>query len=97
MADIFDFGFTAVTEQELEVVQKSQAKAAEVGSEAARAALTANETKERLDNLFNAIQPLLTNLKANPEKEYILWPKRLDKVEQFEDYIQGIYNGKEKT
>ena len=66
-------------------------------SEAARAAMTANETKERLDNLFNAIQPLLTNLKANPEKEYILWPNRLEKVEQFEDYIQGIYNGKEKT
>ena len=39
----------------------------------------------------------LNNLKKNPEKEYILWPNRLDKVEQFEDYIQGIYNGKEKT
>ena len=27
----------------------------------------------------------------NPEKEYILWPIRLEKVEQFEDYIQKIY------
>ena len=64
MAELFDFGFTAVTEDELEVVQKSQAKAAEVGSEAARAAETATKTQERLDSLFNAIQPLLTNLKA---------------------------------
>lgn len=97
MSEIFDFGFTAVTEEELEVVQRSQAKEAELGSAAAQAASTADATKERLDKLFNAIQPLLTNLKANPEKEYILWPNRLEKVEQFEDYIQGIYNGKKTT
>jgi len=35
----------------------------------------------------------LNNLKANPDKDYIYWPKRLEKVEQFEDHIQGIYNG----
>ena len=97
MSEIFDFGFTAVTEEELEVVQRSQKKEAELGSAAAQAATTATATKDTLDKLFNAIQPLLTNLKANPEKEYILWPNRLEKVEQFEDYIQGIYNGKEKV
>jgi len=97
MEDIFDFGFTAVTEEELEVVQKSKNKEAELGSAAAEAASTATATKDRLDKLFNAIQPLLTNLKKNPEKEYILWPNRLSKVEAFEDFIQGIYNGKEKT
>jgi hypothetical protein len=36
---------------------------------------------------------LLNNLKQNPEKDYILWPKRLDKIEQFEDHIQKIYKG----
>jgi hypothetical protein len=35
----------------------------------------------------------LTNLKANPEKEYILWPNRLDKIEEFETHIQNIYKG----
>lgn len=90
MAEIFDFGFTAVTEEELEAVQKATSTAAAVES-------SASEVKERLDKLFNAIQPLLTNLKANPEKEYILWPNRLEKVEQFEDYIQGIYNGKKTS
>ena len=49
-------------------------------------------TQEKVDDLYNAIQPLLNNLKANPEKEYILWPKRLEKIEQFESYLQGIYN-----
>jgi len=80
--DIFDFGFTAVDESELETYQT-----ATVAKE------TALSTQERLDKLFNAIQPLLQNLKKNPEKEYILWPNRLDKVEQFEDLLQSIYTG----
>ena len=52
---------------------------------------SANATQDRLDKLFGAIQPLLNNLKKNPEKEYILWPNRLEKIEQFEDHIQKIY------
>ena len=86
MSDIFDFGFTAVDEQELQAVQKTAAAA----SDAEQLALT---TQERLDKLYNAIVPLLNNLKKNPEKEYILWPNRLAKVEEFEDYIQNIYTG----
>lgn len=86
MSDIFDFGFTAVDEQELQAVQKTAAAA----NDAEQLALT---TQERLDKLYNAVVPLLNNLKKNPEKEYILWPNRLAKVEEFEDYIQNIYNG----
>jgi hypothetical protein len=85
MTDLdFDFGFTAVDETELEAVQKATAEASEVAS-------TATTTQEKLDKLYNAITPLLTNLKKNPEKEYILWPNRLAKVEEFEDHIQKIY------
>jgi len=86
MTDLFDFGFTAVDEQELQAVQKTAALA----SDAEQLAMT---TQERLDKLYNAVVPLLNNLKKNPEKEYILWPNRLAKVEEFEDYIQGIYKG----
>lgn len=82
MTDFFDFGFTAVDEEELEVVQKATETAA-----------TAEDLQSRLDNLYNAITPLLNNLKKNPEKDYILWPNRLEKVEQFEDHIQSIYTG----
>ena len=82
--DFFDFGFTAVDEDELEAVQKIVKKAEVSQTEASSA-------QERLDKLYNAITPLLNNLKKNPEKEYILWPNRLEKVEQFEDYIQKIY------
>ena len=83
---LFDFGFTLVDEDELEAVQQAQSKVASVSD-------SVSETQDKLDSLFNAIQPLLNNLKQNPEKEYILWPNRLEKIEQFEDYIQNIYKG----
>jgi hypothetical protein len=86
MTDMFDFGFTAVDEDELQAVQQTAAKA----DDAEQLALT---TQERLDKLYNAVIPLLNNLKKNPEKEYILWPNRLAKVEQFETHLQKIYQG----
>lgn len=84
--ELFDFGFTLVDENELEAVQQAQATVTATSS-------TADETQAKLDKLYNAIQPLLNNLKANPEKEYILWPNRTDKIEQFETHIQSIYKG----
>lgn len=79
MSDMFDFGFTAVDEEELEAVQKVQD--------------TASSTEEKLERLYNAIVPLLSNLKKNPEKDYILWPNRLEKVEEFENLLLKIYRG----
>jgi len=79
MSDMFDFGFTAVDEHELDAVKE--------------VSQTATSTEERLNNLYNAIVPLLNNLKKNPEKDYILWPDRLAKVEAFEDHLQKIYKG----
>ena len=84
MDDIFDFGFTAVDETELEAVQQATTKVAE----------TTNDVEAlhaKIDKLYNAVTPLLNNLKKNPEKEYILWPNRLAKVEEFETYLQKIY------
>ncbi len=78
----FDFGFTLVDEDELD-------SAKEVASSSA----SASAAQDRLDNLYNAITPLLNNLKANPEKEYIKWPNRVDKVEAFEGQILKIYKG----
>ena len=87
MSDIdlekFDFGFTAVDEDELEVVQKQSQK---LESNSGKA----EELEDKLNKLYNSILPLLSNLKANPEKDYIYWPKRTEKVEQFEDLIAEI-------
>ena len=77
MTDVFDFGFTAVDEEELESYKQVSS--------------VASSTQDKVDKLYNAIIPLLNNLKANPEKDYILWPNRLEKVEQFEDLLTSIY------
>ncbi len=84
MDNMFDFGFTAVDENELEAVQKVAAKAESLGAEKLN-------TQDKIDRLYNAMIPLLNNLKKNPEKEYILWPDRLTKVEAFEDHLTKIY------
>ena len=81
--DIFDFGFTAVDESELEAVQQISTKASSTEAEV-------KVLEDKLNNLYNAILPLLSNLKKNPEKEYILWPNRTEKIEAFEDHISGI-------
>ena len=86
MAELFDFGFTLVDETELDAVQTATAKAESASS-------STEETQEKLDKLYNAIQPLLNNLKMNPEKEYILWPNRLERVEEFSDFLDKIYKG----
>ena len=79
----FDFGFTAVDEDELEAVQKATTKVESTSSKA-------EDLEEKLNKLYNAILPLLTNLKKNPDKEYILWPNRTAKIEEFEDHISAI-------
>ena len=81
--EIFDFGFSAVDESELESFQKATAEAEE-------ASATASTYEEKLNSLYNAIVPLLTNLKKNPEKDYIYWTNRLERVEKFEDHISSI-------
>jgi len=84
--DIFDFGFTAVTEDELTTVQEANKTAIALSEQT-------DNKQNQLDSLYNAIIPLLNNLKMNPEKDYILWPNRLAKVEEFEDHLQKIYKG----
>ena len=81
--NFFDFGFTVVDEGELQTVQKTQALADD-------AEQMATSVQAKLDKLYNSITPLLNNLKANPEKEYILWPNRVEKVEEFEELISNI-------
>lgn len=85
MNDMFDFGFTAVDEHELDAVKQAK-------DTAEKMAVGVDATQDKIDKLYNAIIPLLNNLKANPEKEYILWPDRLKKVEAFETHLQRIYS-----
>tara|TARA_R110000822_G_scaffold304501_4_gene429686 strand:- start:7 stop:288 length:282 start_codon:yes stop_codon:yes gene_type:complete len=80
----FDFGFSAMDADELEVVQAATQQATDAGTEAAG-------LEEKVEKLYGMVQPLLNNLKKNPSKDYIYWPNRLDKIEQFSDALDKIY------
>lgn len=84
--DDFDFGFSLVDEGELDAVQQAY-------TQASQASGTAEQLQAKVDKLFNAVMPLLNNLQKNPEKEYIYWPNRVTKIEEFRDKLQSIYNG----
>ena len=83
----FDFGFTAVTEEELDVV--IEAKETAVMKTAGL-----DRTQQKCDTLYNMIKPLLNNLAKNPEKDYIHWPGKLrsKKIEEFSDKLDEVYN-----
>lgn len=82
----FDFGFTAVDEDELEAVQKLEQEKNVASDEVLG-------LQDRLDGLYSAVMPLLNNLASNPEKSYIYWPNRLEKIEAFRDKLTELYKG----
>ncbi len=80
----FDFGFSVVDEKELEAVTTASAKVEAVSG-------AAQAVQDKMDKMYNAVMPLLNNLQKNPEKEYIFWPDRHNKVEQFRDKLTILY------
>ena len=82
----FDFGFSLVDEAELEAVQKA-------ASTAEAASSTAMEMQTKIDKLYNMIMPLLNNLQQNPEKEYIYWPNRIEKLQEQVDKVLELTRG----
>jgi hypothetical protein len=51
---------------------------------------TAISEKNKCQQLLSAILPLLRRLKENPEKEFIRWPNRVPKIEEFEEKLRKI-------
>jgi len=83
MSDIFDFGFTAVDEGELESVRLLQQQTETVQQEL-------KTVDNRAKALYDAVLPLLENLKSDPSKDYIYWPNRYDKIDAFQDKLAAI-------
>jgi len=82
----FDFGFSLVDEQELEAVQTAN-------EQIQTTTASAEELAGRLTQLYDAFQPLMNNLKQSADKDYIYWPNRIQKIEQFQDMLDSIYQG----
>ena len=67
---IYDFGFSLMSEDEIKIEEEKLKKVVE------------NESY-KLDKVREMIMPLLKNLMKEPQKEYIYWPDRKEKVEDF--------------
>ena len=49
-----------------------------------------DELTLQLQQLYDAIIPLLKNLKANPKQDTIVWPGRQEKIDNFKTKIDKI-------
>jgi hypothetical protein len=90
MSTFNDFGFSdmsSVNLDELEVIQQAKGEAEAKSGEAA-------ELQARLKQMYEAVQPLLNNLKKDADtKDYIYWSGRGPKIESFEAHLAKIYYG----
>jgi hypothetical protein len=84
--EINDFGFSAVSEEELESVQNTEIIIVEYDKQL-------NALQKRLDGVYSAILPLLRHLKDRPDKDYIYWPNRDEKISEFEEKLIKLYKG----
>ena len=81
--DFNDFGFTAVDEDELEAVRVIQQQTEQLANQL-------ETVDNRAKMLYDAIMPLLENLKSNPDRDYIYWPNRYEKIDEFQDKLASI-------
>lgn len=83
--DDFDFGFSVMTEDELEAVQQLASQKSAVEGDVA-------QLQAKIDKLYKMVIPLLNNLQKDPDKEYIYWPNRLVKIKEFKTLLDKVYN-----
>ena len=84
----FDFGFTAVSEDELKTIERElEAKVADRDTQLKQVAAS---YEERLDTLYKMVMPLLNNLAKDAEKDYIYWPGRQKKMQEFIKQVESL-------
>jgi hypothetical protein len=84
----FDFGFTAVTEEEVK-------NSVDVYSDVVLWKARAEKERQDKEKMFSMIMPLLNNLRRNPESEYIHWKDRDVKIKEFGEKLTDIVLGAE--
>jgi len=77
----WDFGFSFVSDEEMkaqELALSEKLKSVQSGS------------KEQVDALKGLIMAFLNNMIKDPEKPWIYWPNRVERVREFMDRINKI-------
>jgi len=75
-----DFGFTLVDEAEIRKYEE------ELKQKITDEQLSAREKLEGLRDMF---MPLLNRLSRDPDRHYIFWPNRVEKIEEFVKKIEA--------
>ena len=91
--ELNDWGFTATTVEELDFIQQEKVEHKQK-TELLSKQVENNETK--LGKLYDAIMPLLENLEKDPEREYLYWPNRTDKIQDFRNHLKKIVAGESR-
>ena len=79
--DEFDFGFTAVSENELKAMERQLQQ--QVEDKDTEIETVSRTYKEKLNTLYKMVMPLLNNLAKDADKDYIYWPDRQKKMLDF--------------
>ena len=85
----FDFGFSAVSGEDLSnevnnpTIEELEKKIKQFSKEL-------DDEKFRARAVYNAIVPLLDNLRKDSDKEYIKWPNRVDSIDKFQSELEDI-------
>lgn len=88
-----DFGFTTVGEQELKEVEiKLKEEVKQTKKKLVEKEQSDQTYQAKVEKLYKMIMPLLLNLKKNPEQEYIKWPDRTKKIDEFIAKIEKVVN-----
>jgi hypothetical protein len=86
----FDFGFSAVSEDELRVLERElEAKVADQDQQLKQ---VSQSYQEKLTTLYSMVMPLLNNLAKDADKDYIYWPDRQKKMQEFIKKVQNLVN-----
>lgn len=82
-SDDFDFGFSTISEIDLK--NRENALIDYVHAQVTQTA------EQKVQKMYNMIVPLLNNLQKDADKnEYIFWPDRAAKIEEFKQRLAAI-------
>lgn len=87
----FDFGFSAVSEDELKAIERELES--KVASQEEQLKQVSQSYEEKLNTLYKMVMPLLNNLAKDAEKDYIYWPGRQKKMQEFIKKVESLVNG----
>ena len=87
----FDFGFSAVDEDELKKLTGSEQETEELSKLLDEQATNAELYKDTVVQIQAMITPLINNLMLNQNKNYIYWPNRIDKMKVFKAELDKLF------